>query len=240
MSHTALNHTALNRTARGPWAVLQHVPFEGPGLITEVAAAHGLDLVVHRLDRGEPLPVAGEVAGLVVMGGPMGAHDDADHPWLAAERDLLATAVGRGVPVLGVCLGAQLLAAALGARVVPGPAPEIGLGTVTLTDDGLADPVLGPAGPDLPVLHWHGDTFDLPDGAVLLASSDRYRHQAFRLGTRAYGLQFHVEIGTAEAEGLRPHLPAGADLPVAGVGEVGTAGRAVLHRLLTRLTDPAA
>lgn len=139
--------------------VIQHVDFEGPGLIGAVLSARGADLRVVRTDEGDALPAVDELDVLVVMGGPMGAHDDAAYPHLAGERELLAAAVAAGIPVLGVCLGAQLLAAALGGTVSRGPAPEVGLGTVSLTDTGRADPVLGPAGRYLRVLHWHADTF---------------------------------------------------------------------------------
>jgi GMP synthase-like glutamine amidotransferase len=215
------------------WAVLQHVPFEGPGLIATVARERGMDLAVVRLDRGEGLPAVTELSGLVAMGGPMGVRDGAEHAWLAGERALLAMAVARGLPVLGVCLGSQQLAVALGAEVRRGPEPEIGLGAVELTPEGRADPVLGPAADgaaDLPVVHWHGDTFDVPPGAAWLASSDRYPNQAFRAGRRAYGLQFHVEVDAALAEGWAPHLPPGVEIDEPGRAEVERAGRGVLER----------
>lgn len=208
------------------WAVIQHVPFEHPGLISTVAAEHGVELEVHRTYRGEPLPRPDELAGLVVLGGPMGAHDDSEHPHLAAERALLAAAVERELPVLGVCLGAQLLAAGLGAEVSRGPAFELGVGEVELVAD---DPVLGPAGSTLPVLHWHQDTFALPDGGVLLARSDRYAHQAFRVGKRAYGLQFHVEVDRDLAASFAPHLPEPVPLPEADRAAIEADGRRVLE-----------
>ncbi|HEV7363384.1 MAG TPA: type 1 glutamine amidotransferase [Solirubrobacteraceae bacterium] len=224
------------------WAVLQHVPFEGPGLIATVARERGIDLAVVRLDRGEALPAVTDVGGLVAMGGPMGVGESAEHPWLTGERALLAMAVARGVPVLGVCLGSQQLAAALGAEVTHGPEQEIGLGRVELTPEGRADPVLGPAaegGPGLPVVHWHGDTFDLPPGAARLASSDRYPNQAFRAGPRAYGLQFHVEVDRALAAAWEPHLPAGVKLAEPRRAEVERAGRSVLERFFGLPAAPA-
>jgi GMP synthase (glutamine-hydrolysing) len=224
------------------WAVLQHVPFEGPGLIATVARERGIDLAVVRLDRGEALPAVTDVGGLVAMGGPMGVGESAEHPWLTGERALLAMAVARGVPVLGVCLGSQQLAAALGAEVTHGQEQEIGLGRVELTPEGRADPVLGPAAdgaPGLPVVHWHGDTFDLPPGAARLASSDRYPNQAFRAGPRAYGLQFHVEVDRALAAAWEPHLPAGVKLAEPRRAEVERAGRSVLERFFGLPAAPA-
>ena len=204
--------------------------FEHPAAIATALAERGVALRVVRLDLDEPLPDVDEVAGLVVMGGPMGAFDDAAHSFLAGERALLGACVERAVPVLGVCLGAQLLAGALGAAVRRGPHSEVGAGTVRLSPEAAADPVLGGAPDPLPVLHWHHDTFDLPAGAVLLASSDRYPHQAFRVGRRAYGLQFHVELGPEQHSLLREHLgPTRAPSP-AELVEIGAAGGDVLRR----------
>ena len=160
----------------------------------------------------------------------MGVHDD--HGWLCEERQWLATAARSGVPVLGICLGAQQLAASLGAPVTTGPAPEVGLGTVELTDDGRADPVLGPEGAALPVVHWHGDTFGIPDGAVRLASSERYPNQAFRYGALVYGLQFHVEVDEEMAAAWAPELPSGVRFDAASLGAVEEAGRRVLGRFV--------
>jgi GMP synthase-like glutamine amidotransferase len=219
----------------GRVAVVQHVAHEGPGVIADALAGAGLEPVVVRLDEGAPLPEVGDLAGLVVLGGPMGVHDDGAYPWLAAERVLLADAVSAGIGVLGICLGAQQLAAALGAGVTAGRAPEVGLGSVVLTAAGRRDPLFGPeygglALPDVPCVHWHADTFELPDGAVHLAATRAYPHQAFRVGARAYGLQFHLEVDAGLAAAWSPHLPAGAALDPLRLAEVTATGRRVLGR----------
>lgn len=170
--------------------VIQHAAMEGVGRFAEWLPASGLELrVVHPYD-GEPLPDRVDDDALVVMGGPMGAYDDETVPWLGATKALLADAVERAVPTLGICLGAQLLAAATGGKVERGTAgPELGLAEVN--GDG-PDRVLidGP----FPVAQWHYDTItELPPNATLLASSERYPVQAFRVGENAWGLQFHIE-----------------------------------------------
>jgi GMP synthase (glutamine-hydrolysing) len=174
--------------------VLQHIACEPPGVYEDVLHERGVELHRVELDEGEPLPDRREFDGVIVMGGPMSATDDAELPWLVTEKRLIADAVATGTPLWGVCLGAQLLAASLGARVYPGPAPEVGVLPVTLTDDALADPVFGGLPRELLTLQWHGDTFDLPESATRLAGSDAYPNQAFRVGRAAYGLQFHLEV----------------------------------------------
>ncbi|HEY4809533.1 MAG TPA: type 1 glutamine amidotransferase [Solirubrobacteraceae bacterium] len=211
------------------WAVLQHVPFEGPGLIAVQAHAHGIELDERHLYRGDALPSPQELAGLVVLGGPMGVGGTEQYPHLAVEIDLLAQAVAAGVPVLGVCLGAQLLACALGGQVGPTGSTEVGIGSVALTPAGERDSVLGPSGLSVPVLHWHGDTFTIPPGAELLASSDRCVNQAFRVNC-AYGLQFHIELNADLAASMRPQLPTEVALDVSDVAAVERVGSAILGR----------
>jgi GMP synthase (glutamine-hydrolysing) len=151
---------------------------------------------IHRveLDEGEPLPDWRGFDLIVAMGGPMSVNDEEQLPWLVAEKRLIREAVGAGVGFWGACLGVQLLASSLGARVYAGESPEVGVLPVTLTEHGQADPVTGSLPAEFSTLQWHGDTFDLPEGAVLLASSPTYPNQAFRYGTGAYGVQFHVEV----------------------------------------------
>ena len=173
--------------------VLQHIACEPPGVYEDVLLERGASLHRVELDEGEPLPDWRGFDAIVAMGGPMSANDDDALPWLTAEKQLIGDAVRAGTPFWGVCLGVQLLAASLGARVYPGPVPEVGLLPVEITPEGRADPVFADAPDDLVTLQWHGDTFDLPDGAVRLAGSPAYPNQAFRFEA-AYGVQFHLEV----------------------------------------------
>ena len=184
------------RTA--PLLVLQHAGCEPPGVYEDELRERGIafDRVVTA--ESEELPDWRPYAAIVAMGGAMGAYEEDLHPWLAAEKRLIAEAVEAGRAYWGVCLGAQLLAAALGASVSPGPAPEVGVSEVTLTPEGGGDPVFGAAPPAFRALQWHGDTYELPAGAIRLARSERYEQQAFALGG-AYGLQFHLEVDGALA-----------------------------------------
>jgi len=175
--------------------LIQHADGEGPGALQPILEASGRPLTRVRAHRGERVPRSvGETAAIVILGGPMGVKDADRHPHLHDEIRLAEDALGRGVPILAVCLGSQILAAAAGARVYPGPAQEIGWFDVSLTPEGRRDPILGGLPAEGPMFHWHGDTFDLPAGAALLASSRLYAHQAFRAGPRAWGVQFHPEI----------------------------------------------
>jgi GMP synthase (glutamine-hydrolysing) len=174
---------------------IQHVPWEGPHRILD--ACGGLHVQTVKPLAGQPLPAHEEVAGAVVMGGPMNVDAVERFPALAAEREWLAEAVRRELPVLGICLGAQLLARALEAEVRAGEGPEIGFAPVAV--DEPADPVLGGLAPSTDVLHWHGDVFELPDGAQQLASSALTEHQAFRIGN-AWGALFHPEADLALVE----------------------------------------
>lgn len=175
--------------------VVQHTPNESAARLGDWLTGAGVLLDVRRPYEGSALPGLGGFAALVVLGGPMGAYDDQDAPWLPATRDLLREAVRVGVPVLGICLGGQLLAAALGGQVRRGAdGPEIGPGLVAKRDVGADDRLFRPVPFTPDVVHWHWDEITgLPAGATLLASSTRYPHQAFRVGQRAWGLQFHIE-----------------------------------------------
>mgnify|MGYP006280215659 CR=1 FL=1 len=174
--------------------ILQHVRPEPPGTIADALAARGVSHRTVRVDRGEPVPDALAADGLVVMGGPMGVADLEARPHLRAELGLLEDALRAEVPVLGVCLGSQLLAHVLGADVHAAPAKEIGWAEVALTDAGARDPLFEGVDAPFTAFHWHGDVFDLPDGAVQLARTEQTEHQAFRYGDAAYGLLFHLEV----------------------------------------------
>jgi GMP synthase-like glutamine amidotransferase len=178
--------------------VLQHIACEPPGVYEDVLREQDAALTRIEVDAGDELPAWREFDAIVAMGGPMSANDDADLPWLRDEKAFVAASVRAGIPFWGVCLGVQLLAASLGARVYAGDEPEVGVLPVELTDEGKRDPVFSALPPSVPALQWHGDTFDLPEGAVRLAGSDAYPNQAFRYES-AYGVQFHLEVSRAMA-----------------------------------------
>ena len=183
---------------------IQNDPTDPPLLVGEWLEESGVVIEVIRACDGDAVPaqVPGHVHGVLALGGAMGAGDDDVAPWLPDERAMLADAVSRGVPVLGLCLGGQLLASATGGRVELGPTQEIGLSYVEQTVDGLLDPVASVAqpsqGPGIPAVQWHQDhVAELPDGAVLLLTNAACRVQGFRVGDTAYGLQLHPELDPA-------------------------------------------
>lgn len=185
--------------------VLEHASFEGPGSIASWLAAAGHTVQRTALYRGELPPAANQFDGLIVMGGPMGVNDDSQFGWLGPEKALLRQAIDAGKHVLGICLGAQLIAASLRARVFQNAQREIGWFPVQATSVAAAHR-LGRVFPErLEVFHWHGDTFDLPPGAVRLASSPACREQAFALGDRVLALQFHLEMTPQGAAALIDH-----------------------------------
>ncbi len=172
----------------------QHVPFESLGNIEEWIALRKHRLRMTRFFAGDGLPKADDVDFLIVMGGTMSANDEAIHPWLADEKKFIASAIRRGVKVLGICLGAQLIASVLGARVYPNACREIGWFPVRLTPAGRGASFFDAFPDEFSVFHWHGDTFDLPPGALHLASSAGCRHQAFSYQSHVLALQFHLDV----------------------------------------------
>lgn len=221
---------------------LQHVAFEGPGSIRDWAELNGHDVTGTRLDLGEALPAVADFDVLVIMGGPMSVNDEAEWPWLVPEKQLVRDTIAAGKPILGVCLGAQLIASALGKGVYRGKEKEIGWLPVQRVDvRGVA--ALWPE--TFTPLHWHGETFDLPEGAWHLARTPSVPNQAFELPRRVIGLQFHLEATAASVEALVAH--ASDDITggrhqqsperiLADVAEC-EAVRPLLHRLLDYLTS---
>ena len=193
--------------------VIMHVESEGPGTLGSFLENRGVRLSFGRLYAGDSIPPdVGSWDLIVSLGGPMNVYEEEQYPFLRDETLFLQTAILAGVPTLGVCLGAQMIAKAAGAQVVKSPEKEVGWGTVVLTDDGAREPLFRGLPRVLNVLQWHEDMFHIPAGGTLLASSDACPHQAFRF-RNALGLQFHVEVtedmlsewfrGMPELDGIR-------------------------------------
>jgi GMP synthase (glutamine-hydrolysing) len=174
---------------------IQHVRCETLGTIADALGARGIPFDVVRTFEGQPVPnnLKG-YNGLILMGGPMGVYEQDRHPFLRQEIRLIEAALRQDKPLLGVCLGSQLLAAALGAPVTKGKSKEIGWHPITLTQAAMRDLLWAELEPSFVAYHWHGDVFELPSGAVSLASSEKTPHQAFRYGRSAYGILFHMEV----------------------------------------------
>lgn len=190
---------------------LQHVSFEGPGAFAAALMKHGSSIECHLVPKKGLPQDSGDL--LIVMGGPMSVNDP--DPWIAEEASFIRSALLADKPVLGVCLGSQFMAKALGGIVRPGPALEIGMTPIHLTDEGKQDPVFATQPETFDVFEWHGEIFDLPKGCVPLAGSDAAPLQAFRYGSRAYGLLFHLEMEPTGIDALcRECIP---DLTKAGL-----------------------
>ena len=200
-----------------------HVPWEGPHRIEAALEAAGIPVMTRHPLAGEPLPDPARLSGALIMGGPMNVDDTARHPGLAAEHEWVGRALAAGLPLLGICLGSQLIARGLGAAVVPGPAPEIGWAPVEVA--AADDPVVGTLAPATTVLHWHGDRFDVPPGARALASSALTPCQAFRAGD-AWGLLFHPEADAALVEHWLEEPAMAAELEAANGPDAAAALRA--------------
>jgi len=181
---------------------LQHVPFEGLGSIAPWLNARGATVRATKLYDGDALPSPDDFDWLIVMGGPMSIHDEHLHPSLAAEKRCIAEAIAASKCVLGICLGAQLIASALGQRVYSNAEPEIGWFPIHPAVPRASGPLAAAFSQPLEVFHWHGETFDLPPGAAHIAASDACRNQAFSLDDRVLALQFHLEMTTESAKSL--------------------------------------
>jgi GMP synthase-like glutamine amidotransferase len=189
--------------------VYQHMSRDTPGLLGEAFQRRGAALDINCLYQAEPVRDPAGYDALLIMGGDMNVYQEEQYPWLAPETAFIRQAALRDQPTLGVCLGGQLLARALGAIVRLGGAPEIGLAEIVLNAAGQADPLFAGLG-RLEITEWHDDTFDIPAGAVALASSAGCANQAFRYGARTYGLQFHPEVTPGLLEewiAAAPYLP---------------------------------
>jgi len=180
---------------------IRHVAFEDLGLVAPLLHAGGWTVSYREAALDDLSGPEMDAAGLLaVLGGPIGAYETDGYPFLKAETALLEKRLAAGKPVLGICLGAQLMAQALGARVFSGGRKEIGWGKVSLSEEGMASALAPLGAPDAAVLHWHGDTFDLPGKALRLACNENYRNQAFSYGPNALALQFHVEVDPKRLE----------------------------------------
>jgi len=183
--------------------VIQHTVHEGLGSFEEVLSCRDINVSIIRTFAGDRFPAHGDDQdGLIVLGGPMGVYEMERYPFLEQEKALISSALQAGVPILGICLGSELLASVLGAKVYPAPSKEIGWFPVTLTEAGFSDPLFSEVSNVFVPLHWHGDVFDLPSGAVSLATSKQTACQAFRWSKNAYGILCHLEVTPSIVNGM--------------------------------------
>ncbi|MES2674997.1 MAG: type 1 glutamine amidotransferase [Pseudomonadota bacterium] len=181
---------------------LQHVAFEDTGSIFQDLISQGHTLTTTHCYNGEPAPELNEFEVLIIMGGPMGVYDEDEYPWLAAEKAFISASITAGKKVLGICLGAQLIACVLGAKVTRNTHREIGWYPITLNASALEHPIADILADCGEVFHWHGDTFALPKGARLIASSAACTNQAYVIDEQIYAFQFHLETTRASASAL--------------------------------------
>jgi GMP synthase (glutamine-hydrolysing) len=183
--------------------ICKNIETEGPGTIEDFLKTRDIASTVLELSRGEDIPDASGFDTLVMMGGPMSVNDEEMYPYIRREEILVRDFIAQDKKVLGICLGSQIIAKALGSRVYTGDEKEIGWYDIDISMEGLGDkrmknlaanPQTGDISKKFKVFHWHGETFNIPDGAVKLASSELYPHQAFRYGRNTYAFQFHIEV----------------------------------------------
>ncbi len=174
--------------------VLQHEKCEHLGVLNDLLSQHSVTCRYVKLYEGENIPEIKEYSGIIVLGGPMNVYEEEEYPFLRAEDSLIKEALKRRKPTLGICLGAQLIAKAAGAKVFHGVRKEIGWYPIRLTEEGRADKVFRGLEEQFAVFQWHGDTFDIPAGGVRLAGSTMFQNQAFSIEARGYALQFHLEV----------------------------------------------
>jgi GMP synthase-like glutamine amidotransferase len=173
---------------------LQHVPFEGLGSIAEWVSLHGHELTTTQFFTDSTFPELADIDWLIIMGGPMGVYDEEKYNWLVSEKRLIKKAIEADKTVIGICLGAQLIAKVLGANVYPNQYKEIGWFPIQLSEEAIEKKLFKGFDKKLTVFHWHGDTFDLPANAIRLASSEACKNQAFLYNEKVIGLQFHFEM----------------------------------------------
>ncbi|MCC6544744.1 MAG: type 1 glutamine amidotransferase [Nitrospirae bacterium] len=175
--------------------VLQHIECEDLGTIANAMSQRGIGCKYVRLFEGEPVPHdPGAFSGIIILGGPMNVYEEDKYPYLKDEDIFIKKAVMNDMPILGICLGAQLIAKAAGARVSKGTKKEIGWYKLSLSGDSRRDTLFKTLPEELKVFQWHGDTFEIPRGAIRLAGSGLFPNQAYRIGSRIYGIQFHLEV----------------------------------------------
>ena len=208
----------------------QHASHEGLGEIASWARKTGHAVNTTHFENGERPPSLNGIDWLIVMGGPMNIYEHRNHPWLVAEKEAIARAIGEGKRVLGICLGAQLIADALGGKVFQNPEIEIGWFPVRFHAEARRLSAFANFPEELTPLHWHGDTFSLPPKALHIASSAACKHQAFAVGNRVVGLQFHLEVGADDVAAFTA-----GDEPL-GTGRFIQENAAIMRESAARLT----